>query len=125
MKKIELPFKWNYDLPSIVLFQFQIDLAQLNDESDDMSEFPYFFIDLNSGEVVGVSDEIATGDAYQYSSSANWLIEGNNWWIGFSESMDETYLQISENAKIKTAYCKNNTPSEKTTASKKRFNHQC
>ena len=96
MKKIELPFKWNYDLPSIVLFQFQIDLAQLNDESNDMSEFPYFFLDLKSGEIVGVSDEIATGAAYQYSSSANWLIEGNNWWIGYSESMDETYIQIPD-----------------------------
>ena len=96
MKKIELPFKWNYDLPSIVLFQFQIDLAQLNDESNDMSEFPYFFIDLKSGEIVGVSDEIATGAAYQYSSSANWLIEGDNWWIGYNESEDETYLQISD-----------------------------
>ena len=51
MKKIELPFKWNYDLPSIVLFQFQIDLAQLNDESNDMSEFPYFFLDLKTGEI--------------------------------------------------------------------------
>ncbi len=96
MKKVELPFKWNYDLPSIVLFQFQIDLAQLNDESNGMSEFPYFFLDLKSGEIVGVSDEIATGDAYQYSSSANWLIEGDNWWIGYSESMDETYLQIPD-----------------------------
>jgi len=33
---------------------------------------------------------------HQYSSSANWLIEGNNWWIGYSESMDETYLQIPD-----------------------------
>jgi|LauGreSuBDMM15SN_2_FD.fasta_scaffold33708_2 hypothetical protein len=96
MKKIELLFKWNYNLPSIVLVQFQIDLAKLNDESYDMSEFPCFYLDLKTGEILGVSDEIATGDAYQYSSSPYWLIEGNNWWIGYNESEDETYLQISD-----------------------------
>jgi len=61
-----------------------------------MSEFPCFYLDLKTGEILGVSDEIATGDAYQYSSSVNWLIEGDNWWAGYSESMGETYLQIPD-----------------------------
>ena len=36
MKKIEIPFTWTYDLPSIVFMQFQVDLARLNDESNSM-----------------------------------------------------------------------------------------
>jgi len=100
MKPIDLPVSWAYDLPSVVFIQFQIDLAKLNDESNDMSEFPCFCIDLKTGELLGISAEIATGDAYEYESSANWLVEGDGWWIGYNESMDEPYDNIS-NAAIK------------------------
>ena len=93
MNKINLPFSWEYNLPSIVAFQFKIDLEKLADESNDMSEFPSFFIDLLTGEILGVSDEIATGNAYMYDN-INWLIEGNGWWIGYNESTDETYSQL-------------------------------
>ena len=91
--KIKLPFNWDYNLPSVAVFQFKIDLEKLADESNDMSEFPSFFIDLSTGEILGVSDEIATGDAYMYDN-VNWLIEGNGWWIGYSESLDEKYAQL-------------------------------
>jgi len=53
MKKIEIPFTWTYDLPSIVFMQFQVDLARLNDESNSMSEYPCFCIDLKTGEILG------------------------------------------------------------------------
>ena len=37
MKKISIPFVWDFELPSVAIFQFPIDLARLNDESNDMS----------------------------------------------------------------------------------------
>ena len=94
MKKIEIPFTWTYDLPSIVFMQFQVDLARLNDESNSMSEYPCFCIDLKTGVILGVSAEIATGDAYEYESSANWNVEGQGWMIGYNESEDVNYDDI-------------------------------
>lgn len=86
MNTIELNFKWIFDLPSVAVLQFQTDLERLSDDSGDLSEFPSFFIDLKTGELLMIGDEIAGGNAYQYENSTNWLIEGKGWWIGYSES---------------------------------------
>ena len=96
MKKISIPFVWDFELPSVAIFQFPIDLARLNDESNDMSEFPAFIVDLKTGDVLGVSQEIATGDAYLYENSSSWIVEGKNWWIGYNESEDQDYYQFSD-----------------------------
>jgi len=96
MYNVTVPFVWNFDLSPIAIFQFSIDLARLNDESNDMSEFPVFIINLKSGELLGVSQEIATGDAYLYENSASWIVEGQGWWIGYNESEGQDYQQFSD-----------------------------
>ena len=96
MNKIVLNFDWKYKLPSVARFQFQIDLDKLGDESGDMSEFPCFYIDLATGEILGVPSEISCGDGYRYSSCASWLIASDGGWIGYNESLDEQYSNLPE-----------------------------
>ncbi len=96
MNKIVLNFDWNFDIPSVARFQFQIDLDKLGDESGDMSEYPCFYIDLASGEILGVPSEISCGDGYRYLDSSSWLIVSDGWWIGYSESLDELYSNLPE-----------------------------
>lgn len=94
MNIISIPFEWDFNISPIAIFQFPVDLSRLKDESNSMSEFPCFMINLNSGELIGVSEEIATGDAYIYEISSSWIVEGKDWWLGYNESTDESYSQF-------------------------------
>ena len=96
MNTITLDFDWKFDLPSVALFQFQIDLAKLGDESGDMSEYPSFYIDLSSGEILGVPSEIACGDGYRYVDGSSWLVASDGWWIGYNESLDERIVNLPD-----------------------------
>jgi len=96
MNTIVLNFDWDLKIPSVARFQFQIDLDKLGDESSDMSEYPCFYINLASGEILGVPAEISCGDGYRYLDSASWLIVSDGWWIGYNESLDELYSNLPE-----------------------------
>ncbi len=93
MKKVDLNFKWDFNLSSIVALQFQIDLASF-DYDDEMSEFPVVFLDLKSGEILQISDEVASGKAKLYPNAKNWLVEGKGWWIGYNGSDMEYVAQL-------------------------------
>jgi hypothetical protein len=95
MKKIELPFRFVEGSQSVACFQFPVDMQALSDESFEVSEFPCFFLDLRTGEVLGVSQEISCGKAIRYENSESWLVEGNGWWIGFSESEGADFIEAS------------------------------
>lgn len=96
MNTIKLNFDWNYNIQSVARFQFQIDLDKLGDDSADMSEYPCFYINLASGEILGVPSEISCGDGYRFVDSASWLIVSEGWWIGYNESLDERYCNVPE-----------------------------
>lgn len=100
MKKIELPFQFDAGDHSVACFQFPVDMQALSDESFEVSEFPCFFLDLRTGEVLGVSQEISCGKALRYENSESWLVEGNGWWIGFSESEGADFIE-APNEEIK------------------------
>lgn len=108
MKKIQLPFKWTFDLPPVAFFQFMLDYEKAGDAEDQTyDEYPSFIIDLSSGELLWVHKCISNGDAYEYETLSNWMIEGKGWWIkvgGYDENDSERFPDEKTAAEVKELF---------------------
>ena len=98
MKKINIPFQWNLDIPSYTEFTFQMDAERAGDEELEMEEFISFIVDLKTGEILWVHDYLKDGIAFPYKSTYYILVVGNNWYIGTDGGQDYV-LYPSDNAK--------------------------
>jgi hypothetical protein len=98
MKKINIPFQWNLDIPSCAEFTFQMDSERAGDEELEMEEFISFIVDLKTGEILWVHDYIQQGIAYPYESSDYIRLVGNGWYISDFETdlypSDEVQIEI-------------------------------
>ena len=84
MKKIKLPFYWNLDFNPIIYIQFP---TMGNCESSS------FFMDLRTGEIIGVSEDISLGECTRNENNPSFIIEGNGWWIGHDSSEELDFLE--------------------------------
>ena len=100
MIKINMPFEWQFQLPSIVNISFQLDCNKLENDNGDVYEFPSIIIDLKTGQIYAASEIIKSGLAWRYNAAERWLVEGKDWWIGFTETTGE-YMENIKDESIK------------------------
>ena len=61
MTKINMPFEWQMELPSIVNISFQLDCNKLENDNGDVYEFPSIIMDFKTGQIHAASEIIKSG----------------------------------------------------------------
>jgi hypothetical protein len=83
MTKINIPFEWSLDIPSVVEFTFQMDSERAGDTEGDMEEMISFIVDLNNGEILWVHDYIMQGITHPWMTSFKIQVIGKGWYFGY------------------------------------------
>lgn len=100
IKKI-MKIKLNELLKSIkdpvFLFNFTVDLNNLGyEDTGDCDETCTFLLNIQTGEVVYVDQQIADGNMNVYFNSEQWYISGQGFTLGFDMNEDDEMDELNE-----------------------------
>lgn len=82
---------------SVFLFNFTVDLNNLGyEDSGDASETCTFLLNIQSGEVLYVDQQIADGNMNVFLNADQWYVSGQGFTIGYDTNEDDEMDDLNE-----------------------------